>query len=416
MRKLFAFVFALLCACIFVQAQSIKVNPTGVNVNSQNPTVVFLTFGQIPAGYVPAEAVWCGQLIPAAPPSVGSICRPDTIYGSLPRRYDFSQTSGNLGLTDIMSIPASVTRRAYQTALNGGGAGFFYVRRFVSTSGQPDQYVNVTCRMTGGGARVPFALTNVEFQTGSSEPVLFVGPNENFSKLTAEIQYNGTGRLKGRWELVRPGEEPPTDFDLMTEGSLPLEERDKQKRFLQVSRFNHFLPPSGKFSLPLEVVNHLPIEAEGQYLLLLRIESVDDKESDSDLRVIGVGDRVVHSGAVAGFPMPVLKFFVSSKSSSINWEADSLLSPANNLALRNDQNILFRWRVLPKAAFYRLEITDDNAVKVLSAILVSPTTSYEAPSWLRTRFAGQRLAWRISALDESASIIKVSTIRSILLE
>jgi len=243
MRRYLIYTLALLGMSIASHAQSIKVNPTGVNVNSQNPTVVFLTFGQIPLNYRPAEAFWCGRITAAPPPAQGFLCQPDAIYGTLPTRYDLSQTSGNLGLTDIMSIPASVVRRAYQTALEGGDAGFFYVRRFVSISGQPDQYVNVTCRMTGGGARVPFALTNVEIKTGSSEPVLFVSSKENFANLSADIQYNGTGRLKGRWELVRPGEEPPADFDLLTEGSLPLEDRGRQKRFLQIARFNHFLPP-----------------------------------------------------------------------------------------------------------------------------------------------------------------------------
>ena len=416
MRRIQIYIFILFCTAMVSEAQSIKVNPTGVNVNSQNPTVVFLTYGQIPAGYAAAEAVWCGQLIPAAPPALGTQCHPDTIYGALPARYNLSQASGNLGLTDIMSIPPSVARRAYQTALEGGGAGFFYVRRFVSSSGQPDQYVNVTCRMTGGGARVPFALTNVEIRTGSNEPVLFVGPNENFAKLPAEIQYNGTGRLKGRWELVRPGEEPPADFDLLTEGSLPLEDRGKQKRFLQIARFNYFLPPGGKFTLPLEVNNRLPIEAEGQYLLLLRIEAVDDKESDSDLRVIGVGDTVVHSGAVAGFPMPVLKFFVSAKPNALNWETDSLLLPTKDFVVDNDNAVIFQWRALPNAAVYKLEIFDDKNVNVLSAFLVSPATSYQSPSWLRTRFAGRKLKWQVSGLDENAKMISASRPRFILIE
>jgi hypothetical protein len=413
MKKNLIYIFVLVCTCAVSEGQSIKVNPTGVNVNSQNPTVVFLTFGRIPTGYVPAEALWCGQIVPATAPALGSQCRPDTIYGTLPARYDLSQASGNLGLTDIMSIPASVARRAYQTALEGGGAGFFYVRRFVSNIGQPDQYVNVTCRMSGGGARVPFALTNVEIRTGSNEPVLFVGPNENFANLSAEIQYNGTGRLKGRWELVRPGEEPPADADLLTEGSLPLEARGKQKRFLQIARFNHFLPPGGKFSLPLEVNGRLPIEAEGQYLLLLRIEAVDDKESDSDLRVIGVGDTVVHSGAVAGFSMPTLKFFVSAKPAALKWETDSLLSPTNDFVVDNDQPVVFQWRPLTNASIYKLEVFDDRNVSVLSAYLVSPVTSYQSPSWLRTRFTGRKLKWHIAGLDGNARIMSVSRPREI---
>src|SRR5688572_18775622 len=165
MKQLILIVILLITSAAITGAQMIRVNPTGVNVNSQNPTTVFLTFGQIPAGYSPAEAIWCGELTPATPPALGLECRPDTIYGALPARYNRSQSSGNQGFTDIMAIPPSVVRRAYQAALGGASAGFFYVRRFVSTSGQPDQFVAVTCRMTGGGARVPFALTDVQIKT-----------------------------------------------------------------------------------------------------------------------------------------------------------------------------------------------------------------------------------------------------------
>jgi len=50
----------------------IRVNPTGVNVNAQGATTVFLTFGGL-AGYEAAEAFWCGELIPASP-AVGLRC------------------------------------------------------------------------------------------------------------------------------------------------------------------------------------------------------------------------------------------------------------------------------------------------------------------------------------------------------
>ncbi|MEZ5427336.1 MAG: hypothetical protein R2747_13785 [Pyrinomonadaceae bacterium] len=126
-----------------------------VNVNSQNPTTVFLTFGPVPPGYSAAEAIWCGELTPAPPPSLGNQCLAGTVYGSLPARYNRSTSSGNQGFTDITAIPSAVVRRAYQAAVGGSSAGFFYVRRFVSTNGDPDQFVAVTCRMTGGGARVP---------------------------------------------------------------------------------------------------------------------------------------------------------------------------------------------------------------------------------------------------------------------
>ncbi|NJM52524.1 MAG: hypothetical protein HC846_03465 [Blastocatellia bacterium] len=192
--KLFNLTIIIIClfSIVCFNAQTIRVNPNGVNVNSQNVTTAFLTFGQIPPNYVPAEAIWCGELVPAILPAQGLQCRPDTIYGRLPARHNFSQNSGNAGFTDIMSIPPSIVRRAYLAAVRGASAGFFYVRRFVSTTGQPDQFVNVTCRMTSGGARVPFALTEVEFVTDSKEPIFFLKNGEKFPQISAEIQYNGT--------------------------------------------------------------------------------------------------------------------------------------------------------------------------------------------------------------------------------
>ena len=76
------------------------------------------------------------QLIPADP-DIGLKCDPDTVFGRLPARLDLATPSGSSGLTDIMSIPASVARRAYQAALRGKASQFFYVRRFVSLVGGP---------------------------------------------------------------------------------------------------------------------------------------------------------------------------------------------------------------------------------------------------------------------------------------
>lgn len=408
MKFFSAIIVSLLCF-VTIFAQTIRVNPTGVNVNSQNPTTVFLTFGQIPANYVPAEAIWCGELVPAIAPALGLQCRPDTIYGSLPARYDRSQTSGNAGFTDIMAIPSAVVRRAYQAAVRGVNASFFYVRRFVSTAGQPDQFVNVTCRMTGGGARVPFALTDVQIKTSSKEPILFIKAGEKFPEVIAEIQYNGTGRLKGRWEIVQPGEDLPKDEDLLTEATLPIEDRGKQRRYTQIERFNHFLPPAGKFQLKLEDTSRIPILAEGQYILLLRIEATDDKESDSNLAILGVGNGTVHSGAVASFAMPTLKFFVTGKGDKTNWEKSALEDSLEILTIKSNEPIIFNWKELSGAEVYQLEIFDEQSQAVFSAVLLSPVTSYRAPSWFWTRFGERKsLAWRVSAINGNGKIISRS--------
>ncbi len=120
-----------------------------------------------------------------------------------------------------MSITPQVARRAYLDAVNGNTSTFFYVRRFVSTVGGPDEFVPVTIRMSGNGARVPLSLTEVKLTWGLGKPVLYVKSGEKLPTFAAEISYTGTGRLKGRWELVKPGELPPEPRDLLTEATLP---------------------------------------------------------------------------------------------------------------------------------------------------------------------------------------------------
>src|SRR5215468_904165 len=386
-----------------VIAQTIKVNPTGVNVNVSGATTVFLTFGPV-RNFRPAEGTWCGELIPASPDS-GFKCDPATIFGSLPGRFDLSKSSGNLGLTDIMSIPPSVARRAYQAAQTGSIASFFYVRHFINSAGGPDEYIPVTCRLTGGGARTPFALTDVRvsFDSEAAEnAIVFVAPGRKPPAIRARITYNGTGRLRGRWEVVLPGEQPPEDFDLLTEATLPIEQRAQQRRFTQISRFNLFLPPTGKYTLAGPDVARLPSTLEGQYIVLLRIEATDDKEADSDLSALGVGAGVVHSGAVAGFPLPTLRYFIGSgQSNDVN--SLRLLTPAENAVAAADRPIDFSWTRAPGAALYQLEIADQSGKALLSALLQPLTLNYRAPSWLREAAPGAALQWRVSALDQNGA-------------
>src|SRR5687767_11190880 len=257
-------------APVVVSAQ-IRVNPTGVNVNMNGATTAFLTFGGL-ADYRPVEAVWCGALVPAAP-DVGLRCNPSTVFGRLPLRLDQSRLSGTSAFTDIMSIPPSVARRAYQAAQAGQPSSFFYVRRFRSLAGGPDQYVAVTCRLAGGGARVPFSLVDVSLKFDVETPILFLKPGEIAHPVFARIMYNGTGRLKGRWEIVHPGEDPPAERDLLTEATLPAEERGTQRRYTELGRFNVFLPPTGEYVLPGPEVSNIPTSTEGMYLILLRIEA-----------------------------------------------------------------------------------------------------------------------------------------------
>ncbi len=387
----------------------IKVNPTGVNVNTNGATTVFLSFGRL-VDQVPVEAFWCGELTSASP-DVGTKCNPNTIFGQLPIRYDLSRINPDGIFTDIMSIPPSVARRAYQAAQQGASSAFFYVRRFVSTVGDPDEFVAVTCRLAGGGARVPFSLLDVTIVADTETPVLFVKTGEKAPGLIAEIYYNGTGQLKGRWEVVPPGEEPPTARDLLTEASLPIEERGLQRRYTEIERFNTFLPPTGKFILPGPDPQKIPTSVDGLYMLLLRIEASADKEGDSNL-----GSGVIHSGAVAGFPIPPLRYYVGNSRSDILTEKEgklALLLPAENATLTPPAPIDFSWVEVRQAAMYRLEAKNSQGQLVLSAFVQSGTTTYRAPSWLKDKLPDGELRWRIVALNFSGKEVQTSDWRSL---
>ena len=408
--------FVAIAACLAVAAAvpagaQVRVNPTGVNVNANGATTVFLTFGGT-ANRRAAEAIWCGELVRATP-DVGFRCDPSTIYGRLPIRYDQSRRSGAGGFTDLMSIPPSVARRAYQAAEAGQNSSFFYVRRFVSLTGGPDEYVAVTCRLAGGGARVPFSLLDVKVEFELETPLLFVRPGETPPPVRAEIAYNGTGRLKGRWEVVYPGEEPPATRDLLTEGSLPLEERGSQRRYAEIGRFNVFLPPTGRVVIPGPDVRRLPNRVEGLYLLLLRVEATADKEGDSSLSAVGAGSGVVHSGAVAGFPLPPLRYVVGAGGSELARTQDPdelvVLSPALEATVPPDSAVDFAWsEPSAHAAYHRLEVENPAGEILLSAIVPRGIGVYRAPPWLREKAGEAALRWRVVALDLAGDPIRAS--------
>ena len=391
---------------------SVKVSPNGVNVNANGASVVFLTFGGLNNQRV-GEGCWCGELISAAP-DLGFKCNPATVFGCLPERYDRSTVSGNRAFTDIMSIPASVSRRAYEAAQDGAVSSFFYVRRFVNTKGGPDEYVPVTCRMASGGVSVPFSLTDVRLAFGEDKPIVFIKPGEKLPPLKAEIAYNGTGRLKGRWEVVLPGDELPSSQDLLTEGSLPVEERGLQRRFTELGRFNEFLPPIGRYMLAGPDISRLPSTVEGSYLVLLRVEVIDDKDGGANLGAVGAGKGFVNSGAVAGFPLPVLRYFVGSGSAARPVRQSlSLLLPADNVSVSSHISPEFSWSENEQGAFYGLEVQDRQGKQVLAAILPAGIGIYRAPSWLKDRAGDGTLRWRVVGLDQTGNRISETPWRNL---
>lgn len=411
---------AMVTLCLAPSAWALTgVNPTGVNVNTSGVTSVFLSFQGLTPTEVPVRAYWCAEVtVPANVVVNFDPCVPGTLLGNLPAGNDLGRASSVAGgslFTDIMTIPASVTRRAYQLARGGEPSAFFYIREFVDSATGVSSFVVVTCRLAGGGARVPLALTQVElvFVTGreARELVPVVAVGETLSPVEARIAYNGTGTLKGRWEVVFPGEEPPDLEDLLPEPSLPPELRGSQRRYTTLSRFDVFLSPTGELVLPGPDPERLPSEAAGPYLLLLRIETSADKEGDSE-----TGAGLVQSGGIAGFPLPVLRYYVGMAS-----ESEALPRGRRLIATRPlpDQRLSagaplgFTWLPVNDAAAYRVELRRGDG-DIASAFIAAGVQAYQAPPWY-SQLAGD-LHWRVVALDERGRSVESSRWQRVVIE
>lgn len=391
----------IITIAIFISAFSVSifaqvtVSPDNITAYSQGATSAYLTFSNV-VNLQPAEATWCGEIIPAAP-DIGFRCNPATIFGVLPARYNQSQLVGTR-YTDIMSITPTVARRAYTDAAGGNDSRFFYVKRFISTNGGQDQFVPVTIRLSGNGAGVPFSLTAVKLLWQNGEKVVpFIKPDEKLPKISAEIRYTGTGRLKGRWEIVKPGEELPSARDLLSESALPIEERGTQKRYTLLSRFNINLPPGGKFILPGPENWRIDKTIQGMYVILFRVEASDAPNSSSN-----IGGGTVPTGAVAGFSMPTLRYYVGNSS---NTEIQPI-TEANLSETTEFFPIILRWKETERAKLYRLEIQDEEKNTIFSAVILPPNKQYQLPSFIRQLVLSKQLKWRISAVDETGKILE----------
>jgi hypothetical protein len=158
--------------------------------------------------------------------------------------------------------------------------------------------------------------------------------------------------------------------------------------------------------LPGPDPERLPTDVDGIYQVLLRIEAADDKEGDSNLQAVGAGAGVVHAGAVAGFPIPPLRYFVGGAESTPPIAGKLYaLGPEKGFVFAPSEAVDFIWSDVPHAVIYRLEIDDVRRRRVLDALLPSGVLSYRAPTWLHERTAGGSLRWRVAALGPGGTAL-----------
>jgi hypothetical protein len=149
--------------------------------------------------------------------------------------------------------------------------------------------------------------------------------------------------------------------------------------------------------------------------LLLRIEATENDSTGSNLAAVGAGPGVVYSGAVAGFPMPVLRYFVGA-GTGLPPSALTQLAPADNKSVFPGEEVDFAWMRVEAAALYRLEVTSGSGNSIISALLPLGTETYRAPSWTRERASDGVLRWRVVAMDEAGTPVAESPWRTLVVK
>ena len=135
------------------------------------------------------------------------------------------------------------------------------------------------------------------------------------------------------------------------------------------------------------------------YLLLFRVEASDATNSASN-----IGSQTIATGAVAGFQMPTLRYYVGNSSNTnirqvtkSDVDADRLVFP-----------IILRWKDVADARLYRLEIEDEENKKVFSAVVLPSTKQYQLPSFVRELSSAKQLKWRVIAIDAAGKTVNES--------
>jgi len=377
--------------------------PNISNINQQSGGSVMLNYSGLSANEETREAFWCGDVSSTGISSTNP-CIPGTLLGRSLQNHSWSYTKQNgvrCNFIEVMNVPPSVTRKAFQQALQGADPDFFYIRRF-SDAGQ-NSYISVRLKLSSSSINTPLSLNQVKIQfqgKAANNVITFITRGEKLPEFGAQIRYSGQGRLKGRWELVLPGDIQPRPFDLYPAASVPVEQRILQRRYTLLGRFNKQLPSSGTFYLPGPKNNPILSNLNGAYKILLRLES--------ELNPLENNAQIELKGALSGFPLPVLRYYVGSQRAMQNAQQNqeigqlTLLSPDDESFKKGDA-ITFKWLAFSGSALYQLEVRNADNQLALSAAIKADDHHYAAPPWLIEN-SNTALRWRITALDKSGQV------------
>ena len=370
---------------------------TLIDVAMAGPTPLAIRYTQA-SNDTPLGGQYCSALAigyPATGVASSNPCAPGSSLGSAGPALGFgagAQTGEQL------VVPESIARQATQRARGSSGSGIFYfVRRFAS-----GKYAVIRLRLIGDSPSAALVFTDVRLafnQNAGSQSIGFFKRGQAMPPLSATLRYRGAGLIRARWEVVLPGDEPPSALDLTSEASLSPQQRAQQRRYRVLDRIQVLLPARGGGVLRGPDPQLLPNDQYGQYLLLLRIETADSVSG-------------APSGA-APFVLPVLRYYIGESGGLPAPEPLVLLSA---LMQADGQPPVFEWRQIDHAALYLVEIEALGQLVFSAHVLPdlqAPTGHYAALPFMAESWSAPGGRWRVLAFASDGQLQAQSPWREI---
>lgn len=293
-----------------------------------------------------------------------------TVSRPLSRVFPGNATGNEIAtFSEAVNVPRSILVEAARS-----GQSLTYQRSFTDGTGASAGSVTVAVVGSAGGE---FAITRIELKFEGDSRVRVL-PGDETIRALAEINFGGSGILRGVWEIAGPAS---------TTGE-PL------FRPLTIVRRNLAGGDRVIISSP-----QLPTDTQGLHVVRLRIEE-----------------------PALDFVIPVLRYFVTAPESEAAPPPPTpvqLQAPAGGAVLAPDSE--FTWEPLPGAQaymlqFYPAEGPAEPTAPPVAAVLVPgerQSTVLEALTWQRLEY-GTRYRWRIRAMAEDGSLAGLSGWREIL--
>ncbi len=421
------------------------VAPTGANVVLQQPSVVGLRWAVAivgaPGSTVALSPQGCFTTLPTTCPPPAAI--PDLGRVNVPLTGTLVTGTGTSTAPESLLIPQTASLRAQQLGINT----FFYNRTFTVSTIAGAASAALTAHL-GSSAYGNFSIARVEIYFAEGRRDITVRRGTQGLKAYADIRFNGTGTLRGRWLVAEPGVRGTlADLDVGGLVGVPqnrvgtpdgiVTTRPRLDDWRILSHVERTIRYGDRIVLESPDVPGLPTSNTGTHLV--RLEIFQER--------IFAGGFV--TDAPVGIQLPVARYYVEGEAPG---GLVARAGTAVRLAAPEDGAILpvtpptFSWLTVPGAAQYRVEIFEadpragvvggisgDPSVelyrsgpgalravtlmdavgpRIFSGVTRRAVTSFSLHSRYLGRFRpGQVYLWKVVAVDDRGDAIGTSPLR-----